>query len=163
MTTPTPSFAYALDQLIEIATKHPTDTSRFNYLDSADLPHCLLGYAFVEQEVSPDILRGVNRSILPTAWAAIYGPSQFFGKDTDASIAEDYLVYSLYSHVQEAIDKRTPDNNFIVGLRSGLKSFLRFANSPTSGFLVQTRGAHPELLTAVNTRINNYLKGTHNG
>ncbi len=162
---PCPPFPETLAALLEVVAESPQQRSRHAYLDSAGYPFDLLGHVLARLDAPINIAasgtyqfngtRHHNHQRLPQMWNRLFlggdGPdTPYDGRFTlfpkmehDRGPAEDYLVFALLGHVQRRND--AAGYTWHKAVRRGLLSFRGFLNSGTSGFLVQTHGAHEDL------------------
>ncbi|QDH92403.1 hypothetical protein SEA_CELAENA_24 [Microbacterium phage Celaena] len=177
---PCPSFDVTLFALVDVATENPEQTARHAYYSVLDtpggqvrLPHDLTAHVLsrldapiAEASSGTYEFNGTKRwnsARLPSLWNRLFTSldydgdpvpydgrfTMFWGMKDDRGPAEDYLVYALLDHVQRANDRN--DTTWRSAAHRGIKTFRTFLNSPTSGFLVQTHGAHEDLRQYVDT------------
>ncbi|QOP64260.1 hypothetical protein QDW16_gp44 [Microbacterium phage Quenya] len=168
---PCPSFDVVLFALQDVVAEAPEQTARHAYLDSAGYPHDLVAHVLARVDAPINTAaagtyelngtRRFNSARLPTLWNRLFTDGHGEGTPYDGRFvtfpemvrlrrpAEDYLVYALLGHVQRANDRR--DTTWRSAAHRGVVTFRTFLNSPSSGFLVQTRGAHEDLRQYVDT------------
>jgi|GEM_PF-3865209 len=170
---PCPSFDVVLFALLDVMREAPEQTARHAYLDSAGYPHDLVGHVLARLDAPINTAasgtyefngtKRWNSARLPSLWNRLFTSlthdgeptpydgrfTMFWGMTEDRGPAEDYLVYALLNHAQRANDRS--DTTWRSATRRGITTFRTFLLSPTSGFLVQTRGAHQDLLQYVDT------------
>ncbi|UKH48461.1 hypothetical protein QDW18_gp24 [Microbacterium phage Katzastrophic] len=168
---PCPSFDVTLFALLDVVEESPEQTARHAYLDSAGYPHDLVAHVLNRLDAPINTAasgtyefngtKRFNSAHLPTLWNRLFLDGN--GEDTpyDGRFvtflemarlrrpAEDYLIYALLGHVQRANDRS--NTTWRSAAHRGIKTFRTFLNSPTSGFLVQTHGAHEDLRQYVDT------------
>lgn len=175
---PCPSFDVALFALLDVVAESPEQSAQRAYLDSAGFPHDLVAHVLNRLDAPintaaqghlrhhviaqadagvPGTARNVAR--LPLIWNRLFLWGDGEGTPYDAPNvlfpemirlrrpAEEYLVYALLNHVQRANDRKSA--TWGSAARRGLATFRTFLLSPSSGFLVQTRGSHEDLLQYV--------------
>ncbi|QUE26065.1 hypothetical protein SEA_SANASANA_26 [Microbacterium phage SanaSana] len=137
-------------------------------LDSLDAPIRTAAEGYLRHHVIAQAEAGVPgtpraQARFPLIWNRLFTGTTIFGAPTaydEPSVwfdvrgsraeAEDYLVYGLFGHV---VDPEGRGKHALLDWRGeavrGIKSFRRFLLSPYSGFLVQSRDEHKDLLQYV--------------
>ncbi|WNM67345.1 hypothetical protein SEA_CHILIPEPPER_24 [Microbacterium phage ChiliPepper] len=177
---PVPSFDVALFALLDVARAYPDQTARHAYYSVLDtpggqlrLPHDLTAHVLdrldapIKEAAAGEYefngTKQNNTRCLPSLWNRLFTSlthggeptpydgrfTMFWGMSEDRGVAEDYLVYALLDHIQRANDRS--DTTWLSATRRGITTFRTFLLSPSSGFLVQTHGAHEDLLQYVDT------------
>jgi hypothetical protein len=174
MRIPCPPFEGVAAALLEVVSESPGATARGAYIDNHGFPHDLVGHVLsrldapireaasghMPHHVIAKAAAGVpgtprSRARFPLLWNRLFTDGN--GPDTpyDGRFVmfprtphgwEDYLVYALLGHIVDPQGRGRHDELDWKGEAiRGIKSFRRFLNSPTSGFLVQTHGEYEDL------------------
>lgn len=166
---PCPSFDIALFALMDVVSESPERVASHAYLDPEGYPNSLVAHVLnrLDAPINSAAVgtypwngreRARNTDHPPLLWNRLFTGGYGEGTPYDARSvlffemarlrrpAEEYLVYALMGHVWDA---NRPGVPWRAEARRGLATFRTFLLSPTSGFLVQTRGSHEDLLQYV--------------
>lgn len=164
-----PSFHETTKHLVELALAHPYNETPHAYVTVDDTtgvahPYCLVAHVYVMSGGNANIFYSpvqvgalLNEKRVNTAWRYLFiTPESFVSLRESANESADFLTRMLLSYAQNAQD-HNKDKTWRASVIFALTKMRRIMNSKTGGFLVQTQGAHKQLLVNANISINSAL------